>query len=259
MTSTIDDAIDGKKKSPESIHNAGRNSGGISLESRISSAGKTLKSVGSAIFTGGILAGTYGLVGRSSLLTAAGNAAGYIIEKAKGKNRGEKLKDEVKEGKMHSEIRTGGILGAIGYALYSMIDFIPNYSIPLKIAKTLAFNPIMLAPYVAFYQAFTYLRDKVGTGKSIAGFFNFKIFRYLKDAYYSEIKPNFRGSMKKIMYLMPIHFASINYVSEVWKRVGIGVFNDIAFRLFQSNKKEKQEYSSANYNHGRMNPQTAYG
>jgi len=236
MANPLDDIVKTGKDAQESKPIFGSHDNNLPLESRINSIGRVIKSVGRTLMTAGIVAGTYGIVGRSSLLTAGGNAVGYLIEKARGK-------EKIKEKELHKETRTGGILGTLGYALYSMIDFIPNYNLPLKIIKTLAFNPIMLAPYVAFYQTFTYLRDKVGAGKTALGLINLKIFKYLKEAYYNEIKPNFKKSMKKIMYLMPIHFASINYVTEIWKRVGIGVFNDIAFRLFQSKKKESPSYS----------------
>lgn len=212
----------------------------ISLETRIKSTLDAISFLGKTAFTGGLIAATYGLVGKSSLLTAAGNGVGYLIEKIKGK---EKIKKEV----LNKEVATGSILGVVGHSLYSLIDFIPNYNAPLKILKTVAFNPLMLAPYVAFYKAFTYLRDKVGTVKSALGLINLKIFKYLKDAYYNEIKPTFYESMRKVTYLMPIHFASINYVQEVWKRVGIGVFNDIVFRLFQSKKDTNKGYVKEDY------------
>lgn len=261
MAKTLEDTITSKNNLNSSADSgkqipAVKNSS--SLESRASSFGNGMKSAGRALFTGGILAATYGMVGMSSLLTAGGNAVGYLIEKFKEKSSGQKIAEVVEEKKMHQEIRTGGIMGTLGYMLYSMIDFIPNYSIPLKLVKTIAFNPIMLAPYVAFFQAFTYLRDKVGAAKSIAGVFTLKIFKYLKDAYRYEIKPKFKESMKKVMYLMPIHFASINYVQEVWKRVAIGVFNDIALRLFMSKKNEARDYMPAK-NHYNNNLQPAYG
>ena len=249
MAKTIDDVVKSGNKAEGPSRIAQQQTG--NLESRLRSAGNQLKTLGGALATGGIVAGTYGLIGRSSLLTSAGNGAGYLIEKIKSK-------EKIKTGELAKEVATGGIMGTLGYALYSMIDFIPNYSLPLKIVKTVAFNPIMLAPYVAFYQAFTYLRDKVGIGKSIAGAFNLKIFRYLKEAYQNEIKPNFKASMKKIMYLAPIHFASINYVTEIWKRVAIGVFNDIAFRLFQSKKKENPAYAGSTYQSYPAKPSPAY-
>lgn len=226
-----------------------------SLESRVSSAVNAIKFVGKALFTGGLIAATYGLVGKSSLLTSAGNGIGYLIEKIKGRGK-------IKANELNMEVATGSILGVVGHTLYSLIDFIPNYNLPLKILKTVAFNPIMLAPYVAFYKAFTYLRDKVGVVKSAIGLINLKIFKYLKDAYQNEIKPTFYDSMKKILYLMPIHFASINYVKEIWQRVGIGVFNDIAFRLFQSKKVESPTYAPTKgiyRNPGYGNPMHAYG
>ena len=244
--STIDDVVKDENKAEAPSPKAQNPTGGLRLDSRLKSTGNELKSFGGALAAGGIVAATYGLVGRSSLLTSAGNGVGYLIEKIKSR-------EKIKTGELAREVATGGIMGTVGYALYSMIDFIPNYSIPLKIVKTLAFNPIMLAPYVAFYQAFTYLRDKVGIGKSIGGVFNLKIFKYLKDSYQNEIKPNFKGSMKKVMYLMPIHFASINYVREVWKRVGIGVFNDIVFRLFQG-RKEKQKPQNYSKTHNQNMP-----
>ena len=234
MTQNLEGMLNGKVK--EGANAPLPASSGISLQDRINFLGKAIKFTGKSIFTGGLIAATYGLVGKSSLLTAAGNGVGYIIEKIKGK-------EKINIDELNKEVATGSIMGVLGHKLYSLIDFIPNYNAPLKLLKTVAFNPIMLAPYVAFYQAFTYLRDKVGTAKSALGLFNLKIFKYLKEAYQNEIKPNFGSSMKKIMYLAPIHFASINYVQEVWKRVGIGVFNDIAFRLFQS-KKQENSYTS---------------
>ena len=240
MADSLDDLVAEKGEKPES-----RQSG---LDSFVSRAWNNLKSetaqlgkfVGRTAAAGAAIAGGYALVGKSALLTAGGNGIGYLIEKIKGR-------EKVKGDELNKEVGTGAVMGVAGHTLYSLIDNIPNYNLPLKILKTIAFNPIMLAPYVAFYQAFTYLRDKVGIAKSALGLLNFKIFKYLKDAYDDEIKPNFADSMKKIMYLAPIHFASINYVKEIWKRVGIGVFNDIAFRLFQS--KKKQEYGPAGYRH----------
>ncbi len=248
MEKTIDDVVNNAKKGDEKSVPAKLNANnGISFEARIESAGRAIKSVGKAAFTGALIAGTYGLVGKSSLLTAAGNGIGYLIEKIKGK-------EKINGNELNKEVATGSIMGVVGHKLYSMIDFIPNYNLPLKVLKTVAFNPIMLAPYIAFYRAFTYLRDKVGTVKSLLGFLNLKIFKYLKDAYTQDIKPNFKDSMKQIMYLSPIHFASINYVKDIWKRVGIGVFNDIAFRIFQSKKPAEkydvpkmQKYSSPAY------------
>ena len=57
----------------------------ITLETRINSALNAVKFLGKAVFTGSLIAATYGLVGKSSLLTSAGNGIGYIIEKIKGK------------------------------------------------------------------------------------------------------------------------------------------------------------------------------
>lgn len=257
MADSIDDLVAEKEKKPDF-----RQSG---LDSFISKVWNNLKSetkqlvkfAGRTAVAGTAVAAGYYAVGKSAILTAIGNLVGYVIEKVKSRER-------INYNDLSKETGTGALMGVLGHKLYSMIDFIPNYSLPLKILKTVAFNPIMLAPYVAFYQAFTYLRDKVGIAKSALGLLNFKIFKYLKDAYYNEIKPNFIGSMKKIMYLMPIHFASINYVKEIWKRVAIGVGNDIAFRLFQSRKKEKQEYAASkssyrNKNFEYLNPAPAYG
>lgn len=53
--------------------------------------------------------------------------------------------------------------------------------------------------------------------------------------------------MKKIMYLSPIHFGSINYIKDIPTRVAIGVGNDIAFRLFQSKKSEASKGYGINY------------
>ena len=257
MVDSVDDVVADKEEKPEL-----RQSG---LDGFISMAWNNLKSetkqlgkfVGKTAVTGAVAAAGYYAVGKSAILTAIGNAVGYIIEKVKGRQK-------MSYNDLTKETCTGALMGLLGHNLYSMIDFIPNYNMPLKILKTVAFNPIMLAPYVAFYQAFTYLRDKVGIAKSALGLLNFKIFKYLKDAYYNEIKPNFTSSMKKIMYLSPIHFASINYVNEIWKRVAIGVGNDIAFRLFQSKKKEKPEYAASkssyrNLNFRYLNPAPASG
>ena len=185
MTKNIDDLVEKEKNSEFKAKSSYKSMFSGSLEERLNSAGNAIKSIGKLAFTGGVIAATYGMVGKSSLLTAAGNGVGYVIEKIKGKGK-------IKLNDIHKEARTGAIMGVLGHKLYSLIDVIPNYNFPLKILKTVAFNPIMLAPYVAFYQAFTYLRDKVGAAKSMLGLVNLKIFKYLKDAYSEEIKPNFK-------------------------------------------------------------------
>jgi|TARA_B100001971_G_C18247002_1_gene575068 hypothetical protein len=224
---SIDDIVEDKQEVANDIDSSANTN---NLEAKVES-GSMLGLAAKSLFAGGLVAATYPIVGVSSLLTFFGNMAGYIIEK-------KKAKEEINSHELVKEAGTGAVLGTVGHGLYSLIDIIPNYDWTMKVVKTLAFNPLMLAPYTAFYQTFTYLRDKVGLWKSAAGMFNLKIVDYLKEAYQNEVKPNFFNAMKKVMMLSPIHFASINYVTDIWKRVGIGVGNDIAFRLF--NKKEKE-------------------
>ena len=214
--------------------------------------GGLFKFIGNAALTGGIIAATFGIVGFNSVYVAVGNAIGYLIEIKKNKER-------FKVGRFLKEVWTGAIMGVVGTGIYTVIDKVPVEQIvsPLKnvipkyytlvrnVAKTLAFNPGILFPYLAFYKGFTYLRDKVGLKKTI---FRKKGETPFKDMYQKGIKPDFGKGMGKLFKLFPIHYVSLNYVTHIPTRIIIGVVNDILFRFFQRKevKATPNEYKNKN-------------
>ncbi len=206
--------------------------------------GGIFRFLGSAALTAGVIAGTFSIVGFNSVYVAIGNAIGYLIEIKRNKER-------FNMSKFFKEVWTGAIMGVVGTGIYTVIDKVPiekivsplknivpkYYGVISKVAKTLAFNPGLLFPYLAFYKGFTYLRDKVGLRKTIAPKKGEKPF---KDMYEKGIKPDFGKGMGKLFKLFPIHYVSLNYVTHIPTRIIIGVVNDILFRFFQR-KETKAE------------------
>lgn len=206
--------------------------------------------IGNSALTATVTAGTFGIVGWNSIYVAIGNAIGYLIEIKKNKER-------FNVSRFFREVWTGAIMGVVGTGIYTIIDKVPvekivsplknvvpkYYNIVRRIAKTLAFNPGILFPYLAFYKGFTYLRDKVGLKKTI---FPKKGEKPFKDMYEKGVKPDFSKGMKKLFGLFPIHYVSLNYVTHIPTRIIIGVVNDILFRFFQRKeiKTAPTEYKS---------------
>lgn len=57
---------------------------------------------------------------------------------------------------------------------------------------------------------------------------NFKIFKYIKEAYRNDLKKNYWSNvLEAFLTLSPIHLYSMNYVTNPTYRVGIGAFNDV--------------------------------
>lgn len=189
--------------------------------------------------------------GISSLITPIGLLLGRIIEN----NR---LKKRTTWTEVRKEIGTGNFVGNLAFWAYSIPELLGLSTATLggKILRTLSFNPGMLIPYVALYRTTTYIRDNIGTRKAIFGFFNFKIFKYIKEAYQNDLKKRYVPDMTKTFKtLAPIHFFSLNYITSIPTRVGIGAVNDVIFRLITGVKKDKDKYKATfkerMYNAGR--------
>src|SRR3989338_3350409 len=116
MADSLDDLVAEKGEKPEL-----RQSG---LDNFVSRAWNNLKSetaqlgkfAGRTAVTGAAIAAGYYAVGKSAILTAIGNAAGYLIEKIKGKQK-------INYNELTKETGTGALMGVLGHKIYSMIDF----------------------------------------------------------------------------------------------------------------------------------------
>lgn len=184
------------------------------------------------------IAGAFSIVGFNSIYTAIGNGIGYLIEMKKNK-------EKFKFTKFLKEVGTGALMGVVGTGIYTAIDKVPvtkivsplknvipkYYNIVKNVAKTLAFNPGLLIPYLASYKAITYVRDnfkKIASGEG-----------RLKEVYQKGVKPKFWKGVRDLFKLFPIHYANVNWITHVPTRIMIGVGNDILFRLFQKKKTSK--------------------
>lgn len=134
----------------------------------------------------------------------------------------------------YSEIRDLAKIGTWGATLalagYTFPDLIVKAPITLgqKLLKTVLFNPLIVAPWLAWYRTTSYIVDKYGTKKLLYSFFNFKIFKYVKEAYNEDLKKKLVPQVKEaFLTLAPIHFYSMNYVAKPLYRLAIGTGNDV--------------------------------
>jgi len=128
-----------------------------------------------------------------------------------------------------------GVWGAtMALAAYTIPDYFIKTAVtlPQKILKTLLFNPLMVAPWMAWFRTTTYIVEKYGTKKLFYSFFNFKIFKYMKEAYRNDLKKKLGPTVKEtFLTLAPIHFYSLNYITKPISRLVIGTGNDILFAM----------------------------
>jgi hypothetical protein len=169
----------------------------------------------------------YLIGGPASLITPITLGIGKYIT-----NRKKKKKTQWKD--MRKTLAVANFGGAIAYWAYAVPDMIIGSPVGLvgKIAKTLLFNPMMLAPWMAWYRTTTYIVEKHGGWGLIKSLFNFKIFKYIKEAYNEDLKKKYLSNMAELfLTVSPIHFYSMNYVTNPTVRVGIGGINDILLSL----------------------------
>jgi len=101
-----------------------------------------------------------------------------------------------------------------------------------RIAKTLLLNPLMLAPWLTWYRTTSYIVDKYGTKELFKSFFNFKIFKYLKEAYQKDLKPKLLTTIgESFLTLAPIHFYTMNFIQTPVYRLAIGTGNDVLLSM----------------------------
>jgi len=174
------------------------------------------------------------LVGPAAFLTPIGlSIGGYIADKKAGRKTPWSV----------TRKRIGiGFPGAVlAYWAYSIPDMISNTTFLGKITKTLFFNPIMVAPWIFWYKTTDYVLQKYGFWKGfVFSMFNFKVFKYMKEAYKNVIKGKFKDTVKEtFMTLAPIHFFSMNYVADPFYRLAIGTGNDILFAMIAGEQAGK--------------------
>lgn len=171
-----------------------------------------------------IAAAATALVGPAAFLTPIGlSLGGHIADRKAGR----------KTQWSTTRKRLGlGFPGAVfGYWGYQFADFLSIGSQTLlgKIARTLAFNPLVTAPWLLWYKTSDYILQKHGFWKGFVWSIpTLKIFKYLKEAYREKLKGKFWNSVKETFYtLSPIHFYSMNYVADPFYRLAIGSANDV--------------------------------
>ena len=170
---------------------------------------------------------SYLAVGPAALLTAAGLGIGKWLS-----NKKKKKKTSWKD--MRRTLGIGMVGGVLAYFAYSVPDYILGAPVSLvgKIAKTLLFNPIMVTPWIAWYRTTSYITNKYGGWGLVKSLFNFKIFKYIKEAYNEDLKHKLLPNvLETFLTLAPIHFYSMNYLSNITARVGVGAVNDILFSM----------------------------
>lgn len=165
----------------------------------------------------------YAIAGPASLIGTLGLTLGKWIA-----NRKKKKKTTWKE--MRRTFAVANFGGALAYWAYRVPDMIVGYPVSLtgKIIKTLLFNPLMVAPWLAWYRTTSYIVNKYGGWGLIKSLFNFKIFKYVKEAYKEDLKKKYWSNvLESFLTLSPVHLYSMNYVTNPTYRVGIGAFNDV--------------------------------
>lgn len=165
----------------------------------------------------------YAIAGPASFIAMLGLGIGRLFT-----DRKKKKKTTWKE--MRKTLAVANFGGALAYWAYRVPDMIIGYPASLtgKIIKTLLFNPLMVAPWLAWYRTTSYIVDKYGGWGLIKSLFNFKIFKYIKEAYHNDLKKKYWSNvLESFLTLSPIHLYSMNYVTNPTYRVGIGAFNDV--------------------------------
>ncbi|HZX44758.1 MAG TPA: hypothetical protein VFF28_03670 [Candidatus Nanoarchaeia archaeon] len=165
----------------------------------------------------------YAIGGPASLLTPIGLGIGKYLT-----NRKKKQKTTWKD--MRRTLAVGNFGGALAYWAYKVPDLIMGTPLGLTgmIAKTLLFNPIMLAPWMAWYRTTNYIVGKYGVWGTIKSMFDGKIFGYIKEAYNEDLKKKYWSTMAEaFLTISPIHFYSMNYLHNPTYRVALGTVNDV--------------------------------
>ena len=169
----------------------------------------------------------YLIGGPATFLTAAGLGVGKWLANKKKKKK-------TTWADMRKTLGIGMVGGALAYWAYALPDFIMGTPVSLlgKVAKTVLFNPLIVSTWIGWYRTTNYITEKYGGQGLVKSFFNGKIFRYVKEAYNEDLKKKLPSNiLETFLTLAPIHFMSMNYVSNVTARVGIGAVNDVLFSL----------------------------
>ena len=165
--------------------------------------------------------------GLATLLTPIGLGIGkYLGDMKKGV--------KTQWGQMRKTLAVGNYAGAMAYWAYHIPDFlIPNPATTgLKIAKTLLFNPLMVAPWVAAYRTATYIVDTYGGWGTVGSIFTGKIFSHMKEAYDNDVKEKLIPILgETFLTLSAVHFYTMNYLVNPVARVAVGAVNDVIFSL----------------------------
>ncbi|NQV08537.1 hypothetical protein HQ529_01645 [Candidatus Woesearchaeota archaeon] len=187
-------------------------------------------------------------------LTPLGLGVGRLITNYKKKTK-------TKYNEMRDLLKIGTFGATLGLAAYTIPDFIVTNTATLgsKLLKALVMNPFMVAPWLAWYRTTNYIVDKYGTKGMLKSFFNFKIFKYVKEAYQNDLKTKLIPQIKEtFLTLYPIHIFSMNYVTQPVNRLAIGAGNDVLLSMIAGEegvlKSLKRRFGRKDKNHSEPKP-----
>lgn len=170
------------------------------------------------------------------LMTIGGFILGNLYESWRNKTR-------VSYKTMRKDIKTAGFLGAADYWFWTIPDIIPNVTLLGKIAKTLFAVPVLGMPYLYAYnhslnlrETYIKLREENGF---LSTFFKFvpKVPSYIKN-FHKQAAKNSIKQMKQLLWIWPTYFIGFNFLTNIYQRIGVSVFNNMILRIITGKKKE---------------------
>jgi len=163
------------------------------------------------------------------LLTISGFIIGNLVE-------AKKKKENVSYKLMKRDITTATLLGATDYWFWTLPNIVPNLTLVGKLARTLFAVPVLAIPYLFGFNKFIYFRDELGLKGTVKSMFNGKFFyHWSKSAKYSkaQVKPQ----LKKLAPIYPTYFIGLNYMTNIYHRILLSVFNNFFLRFVVISKK----------------------
>jgi len=198
------------------------------------------------------------LLGPIATLTTGITSIGFLIG---GYFEAKKRKKKYTWRRKRRDIYSGNILGWVDYVVFKVPDYFGKF-IPYlggagllnKIAKTLFFDALILPAAVASYKVVEYVRDSIGWGRFFKGFFNFKIFRYIKDTYRNSLKGKVVKSTANLWKIIPfLHYIQLTCWKSVQARMAqSAIVNNPVIRYTLGDREKMQpkiaKQPAASYN-----------
>ncbi len=202
----------------------GSNNYESTLEAKLNKKSSWFKIALNTLLYTPVLAASAAIFGHVAVLSTTIPAIGYTIG---GWYENKKKKIKMTWNRVRREAYTGNIMGFLDYWLFSMPEklfkaypaIFNSDTFSGMLATSLVFNPLLFIPVNILYSTFFYLRDKVGFGNTVKGFFNGRITGYLKNTY-QNVKQNLgKDTWNVFKYLFPLHFFQTHYLPKIAQNV----------------------------------------